>query len=271
MTRTIDPRLIPVLFVSVATMTGCVSSSTWSSWHATRGRITSLEERESEIEARFVDAPTGGPLSFASCDDVVLAAVARNPGLAAPRERARAALAMARAQGALPAPTASVGTWDFPIGDPSLADREGMYMLSVAQELPPAGQLDGSARAAVEEAGAALGELDEMRRMIAAEAAHDCTDWAGAIARRAALAAWAEVLRSMSDAVRARYSAAGGTLADVARIEREIATAGRMIERAVGDGGFDRRHAAVLHAMRHRAVHVPVLGRFVNQRQIRQR
>jgi outer membrane protein TolC len=112
-----------------------------------------------------------------------------------------------------------------------------MYMLSVAQELPPAGHLDGSARAAVEEARAALGELDEMRRMLAAEAAHDCADWAGARARSAALAAWVEVLRSMREAVRARYSAAGGMLADVARIEREIATAQRMVERTLGDAG----------------------------------
>ncbi len=237
MTRMIDARLSPLVLAPLAMIAGCVSSSTWASWHTTHERIMELEERGSEVDARLAEAPADAPLSFASCDDVIRIAVATNPGLAAPRERARAALAMARAEGALPASTVRVATWDFPIGDPSLADREGMYMLSVAQELPPAGHLDGSARAAVEEARAALGELDEMRRMLAAEAAHDCADWAGARARSAALAAWVEVLRSMREAVRARYSAAGGTLADVARIEREIATAGRMVERTLGDAG----------------------------------
>ncbi len=217
---------------------GCVSSSTWTAWHATSERISELEAEESATEARFVDASADAPLSFTSCDDVVRAVVATSPGLSAPRERARSALASARAEGALSAPTARVAVWDFPIGDPSLADREGMYMLTVAQALPPAGDLDGRARARVEEARAALGQLDEMRRMVAADAAHDCADWAGATARGAALRAWIDTLGSMREATRARYAAAGGALADVARIERELATAERMLERTAG--GADR-------------------------------
>ncbi len=216
---------------------GCVSSSTWSSWHATHERIEAIEAEERDV----VDGRSGAPASdgsrtFDSCDEVVREVIAASPGLAAPRERARAALASARAEGALPAPSVSLAAWDFPIGDPQLADREGMYMLAVAQELPPPGSLDASAAAAVEEARAALGELDEMRRMISADAAHACADWAGAAALVTALRTWIETLRTMRDAVIARYSAAGGVLADVARVDREIATAERMIARALGDG-----------------------------------
>ncbi|MBN8616879.1 MAG: hypothetical protein J0L92_40225, partial [Deltaproteobacteria bacterium] len=91
MTRITHARLAPLLLVPIAAMTGCVSSSTWSAWHATRERIVTLEGRESEIDAQLAASPTDAPLSFASCEDVVRAAVATNPGLAAPRERARAA------------------------------------------------------------------------------------------------------------------------------------------------------------------------------------
>lgn len=218
---------------------GCVSSSTWSRWHATRDRIEALEEEDIEVSVGDDSSDavaSDDPSSFGTCDEAVRAVIAASPGLVAPRERARAALATARAEGALPAPSASIAAWDFPIGDPSLADREGMYMLTVAQELPPPGSLDASANAAVEEARAALGELDEMRRMVAADAAHDCADWAGAAALVQALQTWIETLRVMRDAVIARYSAAGGALADVARVDREIATAERMIARALGDG-----------------------------------
>lgn len=190
-----------------------------------------------ELDAELVDAHGGeaGPFTFASCDEVARVAVATYPGLEGPRQRVREALAMARADGALPAPSARVEVWDFPIGDPSRADREGMYMLGVAQELPPAGGLDGDARARVEEAREALGELAEMRREIASDAAHACADWASASLTRTRLLAWIAVIDQMRTAVTARYGAGGGSLADVARIERERATADRMVRRAEGD------------------------------------
>ncbi len=212
---------------------GCVSSGTWSSWH----EIDSRTREDVELDAQILDEHGGeaGPFAFASCDDVARVAVATFPGLEAPRQRVREALAMARADGALPAPSARVEVWDFPIGDPSRADREGMYMLGLAQELPPAGGLDGDARARVEEAREALGELAELRREIASDAAHACADWASASLTRARLTAWIGVLDQMRDAVGARYGAGGGALADVARVERERATAERMLRRAEGD------------------------------------
>jgi outer membrane protein TolC len=223
------------LAVSAALLlgSGCVSSSTWSGLH----EIEAHEREDVELDARVLDEHGGlsGPFAFASCEDAARVAVATFPGLEAPRQRVREALAMARADGALPAPSARVEVWDFPIGDPSRADREGMYMLGVAQELPPAGSLDGSARARVEEAREALGELAELRREIASDAAHTCADWSAAMALRERLAAWIGVLDQMRDAVQARYAAGGGALADVARVERERATAERMMRRAEGD------------------------------------
>lgn len=235
--------------LSAFAASGCISSSTWTAWHRTHDRIEELEAEADE--AAVLDADSLGSsgatdavavedeappsISFATCDDVARLAVARNPGLTAPRERARAALSMARAEGALPAPSASIAVWDFPIGDPSLADREGMYMLTLAQELPPPDALDASARASVEEARAALGELDEMRREIASEAMHACADWAGAAATGARLAAWIELLGAMRLVVEARLSAGGGMLADVARLAREIGTAERMLARTSSD------------------------------------
>lgn len=212
---------------------GCISSATWSGLH----QVEAHAREDVDLDEQVLDAHGGadGPFAFASCEDVAHVAVATFPGLEAPRQRVRAALAMARADGALPAPSARVEVWDFPIGDPSRGDREGMYMLGVAQELPPSGGLDGDARARVEEAREALGELAEMRREIASDAAHACADWAMATALRTRLAAWIAVLDQMRDAVQARYAAGGGALADVARVERERATAERMVRRAEGD------------------------------------
>lgn len=222
------------LLALTAMTSACVSSSTWTSWDATATRVDEIE-RVAVADAREFHEESAEGLAFDSCDQVALAAVAADPGLAAPRARARAALAMARAEGALPAPSARLTVWDFPIGAPSMADREGMYMLGVAQELPPTAGLDASARASVEEAGAALGELAEMRREVASGAAHDCAEWAGAAWLRTRLVRWLASIETMRDAVAARYAASGASLADVARMERELATAARMLARASAD------------------------------------
>ncbi len=223
------------LLLALAAMTsGCASSSTWRAWDSTAARIDDIERRTDAEQREFREASEAA-LAFDSCEDVARAVVAAYPGLAAPRARARAALAMARAEGALPAPSARLTVWDFPISDPSMADRAGMYMLGVAQELPPAAGLDGSARASVETARAALGELTELRRDVASAAAHDCAEWAGAAWLRTRLARWLTSIETMRAAVDARYAAAGASLADVARMARELATAERLIARAASD------------------------------------
>src|SRR5262245_52557448 len=70
-------------------------------------------------------------------------AVARShPALRAARARSNAAVLRSSAESSLPPPTASFEIWDFPIGEPSRADSEGMYMLGLGQEFPGGGRSD---------------------------------------------------------------------------------------------------------------------------------
>nr|MDQ3034449.1 hypothetical protein [Myxococcota bacterium] len=131
---------------------GCVSPGTWSALHEVEREL----EREPAVAVSAGDERvTRGPAQ--RCSEIAERVVEGHPALGVPRARARAALATARSEGALPAPELMLELWDFPIGDPQRADREGMYMIGVGQALPPAGALDGRARAAVEDARAALG------------------------------------------------------------------------------------------------------------------
>lgn len=219
-----------IVWFVVAGTAGCVSPGTWSALHEVEREL----ERDRERSVAAVDstetgsapgerASSGGEDVASSCEHVVLRVVAAHPALGAPRARARAALASARAEGALPAPELMLEVWDFPIGDPQRADREGMYMLGVTQSLPPAGALDGQARAAVEDARAALGELAERRREIGAAAALACADWseASAIARR--LEGSATVLDRMREALLARFAASEDALSEIATLDGERA------------------------------------------------
>ncbi|AKF08797.1 Heavy metal RND efflux outer membrane protein, CzcC family [Sandaracinus amylolyticus] len=185
-------------------------------------------ERELATHAREEDEPTSAPARAGSCEEIVARVVASHPSLDALRANARASIAEARAEGALPAPELMLEVWDFPIGDPERADREGMYMAGLAQSLPPAGALDGRARAAAEEAREALGEWSERRRELRADAAHACTDWAEAKAIDARLAAAEDVLARMSEALRARLPTSDDPLAELARVDAERARVRRM-------------------------------------------
>lgn len=204
---------------AVVVTAGCVSSGTWRALHeveeelASRGGSEPPPDSAAPLEA---GAPT-------ECRAIVEAIVARYPGLEAYRARARAALASARAEGAPPPPDVMLELWDFPIGDPQLADREGMYMLGLGQELPPADALDGRARAMVEEARIALAELAERAREIRAEAAHACADWSEAEAERARLVEAESVVQQMREAVIARFASSDQPLSDVLRIDAELA------------------------------------------------
>lgn len=213
---------------------GCVSSGTW---RAVREVERELDALDAEERGRDADEAAGerAPEARAPerCDAIVARVLARYPGLAAPRLRARAALARARAEGALPAPRAGIEVWDFPIGDPQLADREGMYMIGLSQEIPPAEALDGRARAAAHEARAAIGELLELRRSITASAARACADWAASASEERALARSEALVSRMLEASSSRLSTGGEPLADLARLEAERARITRM--RAIAD------------------------------------
>lgn len=202
-----------VIAASIAA-SGCVSSGTWQVIHDAEERIAERPETEAgRAEAR-------------DCVSVASIAIERARGLDAPRARARAALARARAEGALPAPSTSFEVWDFPIGDPSRGDREGMYMLSVEQAIPPLDALDGRARAEAEEASAMLADLDERTREIHAMVHHACVERDGAAAEIAALDAALATLARAIELASARRAAAGDPLVELARMELER---GRML------------------------------------------
>lgn len=209
--------------LAAAWIAGCVSPGTWSALH----------EVERELEREPVVASSGDERiaharDVRGCAELAQRIVAAHPALGVPRARARAALAMARSEGALPAPELMLELWDFPIGDPQRADREGMYMVGLAQALPPAAALDGRARAAVEDARAALGELAERRREIGAAAAHACVDWSEASAVALRLEGAALVLDRMRDALIARFASSDDALSQIARLDGERARIERM-------------------------------------------
>lgn len=237
-------RLTAHIFALACTaVSGCVSSGTWSAWHEARARLEAADESSAPPvgEGRAAPSPTEPSRAVASCDALVAEIVRTHPGLAAPRERARAALAMARAEGALPPPSVRLEVWDFPIGDPQRADREGMYMVGLAQELPAGSMLDAAARAATEEARVALAALEEERSAIAAEVSDACASWAAAHATREGLASFRDVLAVMRDATTARMSTGGAALADLARLEREEAAVERAMVRAEHEASRARR------------------------------
>jgi len=242
-----------MLAAMAAAMSGCVSSSTWRALEVERENIASSERERHPAHAearpsasRALDTPSeartdGSPArAYDSCDQMADAVLARSPRLAAPRDRARAALDRARADGALPSPRIRARVWGFPIGDPSMADRQGMYMLGVSQELMSSDLLDGLAAAGVATSRAALAELAEVEQAVRAEAGHACVDWVAASLRERALARWLDVLGRARDTLDARYEAGGGTLADLTRLAREDARTARMRGRAVAEGA----HAA---------------------------
>jgi outer membrane protein TolC len=118
--------------------------------------------------------------------------------------------------------------WDLPVGDLELADREGMYMAGVSQAFPPAGALEGRARAAVERAEEALAEVSDAERAIRARALEACVEWSAShleIARYREAEAIAERMR---EAVSARVPSAAASLSELARVDAELARVRRM-------------------------------------------
>lgn len=197
---------------------GCVSSGTWSAYREIERELA--EERAAPPPRRSGEAAT--------CSEIATQIADAFPRVRAGRHRARAALARARSEGALPAPELMLEVWDLPVGDLELADREGMYMAGVAQAFPPAGALEGRARAAVERAEEALAEVSDAERTIRARALEACVEWSAShleIARYREAEAIAERMR---EAVSARVPSAAASISELARVDAELARVRRM-------------------------------------------
>ncbi len=201
---------------------GCVSGGTWSAVNEVERELAALEEREAP-RAATPARETGG-----DCRAIAERVVREHPRLRALRSRTRAGLARARSEGALPAPELMLEVWDFPIGDPQTADRDGMYMAGLSQEFPPAGSLDARARAAAEESRGLLGEAAEEARELRSAAFEACSTWAARALEVERLRASEDLVVRMQELLRTQLATGRASLGELARLDAESARLERM-------------------------------------------
>ncbi len=175
--------------------------------------------------------------------DVRRLAVARDPGLSERAHRVRALLHAARAEGALPAPEADVQVWNLPLARPYALGEAGMYMAEYRQMFPAPGSLDARSRAAAEEARGALAELSTREQEVLHRVDLAYADYVGATLHHAVHTQHLGVLAEMLDVARGRYASGGASMADIARIEGELASTRRTLNRYTTDR--DRSRAAL--------------------------
>ncbi len=242
-------RWLPWL-MAAATL-GCASG-------ATDRLVDETFELASAREAGSARGPTPpapdltGPVTR---EQVLALVVARDPGLAARALRVRAALHTARAEGALPAPEINGQVWNLPLARPYALGEANMYMVEVRQMFPAAGVRDARARAQTEEARGMVAELTEREQEVLQRAGQAYADYVHGTLDHRVHAGHLALLAEMLDAVRARLTAGGTTLGDVARVEAERARTRREIARINGEIAQAR---ATLNALLLRAPDAPL-------------
>jgi outer membrane protein TolC len=164
----------------------------------------------------------------ATCAALADAIARSHPMLRAAQSRSNAAVERSHAESSLPPPMASFEIWDFPIGDPSRADSEGMYMFGLGQEFPGGGRSE-RARAEEQISQEARAEGADAARRLKADAAHACVSWAVAETVRARLLEHRRLLEQVRDAALVSYRGSAGGLGAVARADAELAGADRRI------------------------------------------
>lgn len=198
--------------------TGCLSSAT--------------EKARSAAASEVADGPAYAPAKVGAsstptsdtCEAIGARIAARHPAPLAAMARARASLRRSHAAASAPGPTVWVELWDFPIGDPERADREGMYMVGVRQEIPVLGALDADARAQAEEARAQAAEGRDDSRKLYQQAALACVDWAVSARVADRYREYGEHLKAVREAGATAYAAgAPSSLGSVARFEADAA------------------------------------------------
>lgn len=239
-----------------ATLSGCVSEITTRSLAQAE---ETLAEPTGSAEPSSRDAGRDREAEPPSCDALARRVAESRPLLRASNARGRARLAEARAEAALPSAEVAVEVWDFPIGAPETADRAGMYMVSVTQTFTPLGGRDGRARALAEQSQAEALEGGELRAAAWAEVAHACVDWSVASAAIEAAQHHRELLVELREASQASY-ASGGTLADVARVDVELARLARAAEVATIRRDASRALVAALSGELPVPAEAPALG-----------
>ncbi len=197
------------------------------------------------------DAELAGPIDRAA---VTAAVLARHPALVAAAHRVRALAERARAEGSLPAPELMAEIWQIPIARAYRFDQAGMTMITLRQELPPAGSLALSAEAMALEARAAAALVVAEARVIVREVDRAFVDYAAAVARGAVQLEAIAIAEQLGDATRARY-ATGAPLADVTKADLERSRMAVEIEREAGRGEEAR---ARLNALLGRVADAPL-------------
>lgn len=232
------------------------------------GSIGCISERTSGALDRPYAAATGGIRARATDaapevdaaapldrEAIVALAVARSPALGALAHRARALVHAGRAEASLPTAELGVAAWNLPLTRPYAVGEADMYMVELRQRFPAAGSRDARARAMAEEAEALLAELSAEERLVAERAEGAYADYAAALEARALQRRQAALLEQMGDVIRARYSTGGAALADLSRVELELAKSGRALARLEADV---TRARASLNALLRRAPGAPL-------------
>ena len=161
----------------------------------------------------------------------------------------------ARAEGALPPPELGAQVWNLPLARPYALGEASMYMVEVRQMFPAPGSLDARARAAADEARAAVAELASREQEVTWRAAQAWADYThGALDHRVHSDHLA-LLTELLDATQRRLAASGAALRDVARVETELAQTRRRIERIHGELAQAR---AALNALLRRPTDAPL-------------
>ncbi len=223
------------LFLTGALLSACISPATSRSRDSTARAIEDAEDPSRPRPPRTSGGPASLPVAVAdvprpkarvgaqSCEQIAGRIAASDPIARARRGSARAGLARADAEGSLPAPQLSFELWDFPIGDPVRANREGMYMVGLSQRFPAPGLSNARARKEVELSSANLGAAEVARLAAWSEAMHACVDWVGARRKRERLGVQIALLDRIRGAVGAARSSGGSSLVDEANVDAERA------------------------------------------------
>lgn len=242
---------IGFVLLAVLAAAGCVSAQT-------EQRLNRSYDRASQLLTRPLAAqqePKINPAAPLDRDAVVRIAIAKSPSIAAIAHKARALVHAGRAEGSLPSPELGAEAWNLPLTRPYAVGEADMYMVELRQRFPAAGSLDGRARAMAEEAQVVLAEVVTEERLVAEQAANAFVEYAQALEEQRLHQRHLALLDRMGQAIGARYASGGSGLADIARIEIEVAKVHRGVARLQGD--IVRSHAA-LNVLLRRPISAPL-------------
>lgn len=156
-------------------------------------------------------------------DSLVAAAGARNPAIRAANARTDAAAARIGPAGARPDPMLMAGVQNFPVSEPGFSDFMTMKMIGVSQTIPFPGKLSRRTEAAVQEVEASRASADVVRRAVERDVRSAYYDLAFTSRALDVVTRTQGILAGMIPVTEARYSAGGGTQADVLRLRVETA------------------------------------------------